>query len=168
MALRFAFAQSHVGEGRIGEHTVWHQPIARAAVRSRQIIPDDQKIVVGYMGKLRASGAFPESPDIGRRRLQPLVDANLAATVQLDASLLEPDPVGVWNSPRCDQDVAALDVLLTGCRAQGNADFLSGSAVHVEGLCREYKSNTFVTENPLNFIRDIRILPAQDLRARTL
>jgi hypothetical protein len=91
---------------------------------------------VGYVRKLRAAGAFSKGPDIGRGRLQPLIDANVATTVQLDASLLEPDPGGVRNAPRRDQDVAAFDALLAGGRAHDKADFLSGSAAHIDGLGR--------------------------------
>ena len=96
-----------------------------------------RKSSIGHVRELRAAGAFPERPDIGRGRLQPLIDANVAAIIQLDAGLLEPDPGGVGNAPRRDQDVAALDLLLAGGGAHGNADFLSGSAVHIEGLGRQ-------------------------------
>ena len=56
----------------------------------------------------------PMAQTSGARGLQPLVDANVAARVQLDAGLLEPDPGGVRHASRRDQDVAALDVLLAG------------------------------------------------------
>ena len=101
------------------------------------IVPDDPKVVVGYVRKLRAAGTFPDGPDIGRGRLQPLIDANVATIVQLDAGLLKSDPGGVRNAPRRDQDVAALDLLLTGGCAHGEADFLSGVAVHIDGLGRD-------------------------------
>src|SRR4029077_4162797 len=82
LALRFALAQSDASEWRLREHAVRNQPITRAALRTGQIVPDDAKIVDGYMRKLRAAGAFPNSPDIGRIRLQPLIDANVAASIQ--------------------------------------------------------------------------------------
>ena len=157
-----------MGEWRVREHAVRNQPIARAALPSGQIVPDDPKVVDGYVRELRAAGAFPDGPDIGRSRLQPLVDANVATTVQLNAGLLEPDPGGVRNAPRRDQDVAALDLLLAGGRAHGKADFLSGSAVHMEGLGRHQKLNAFVTENPLHLIRDVGILPAHQLRPSSM
>ena len=52
LALRFAFAQSHVGELRVREQAVWNLPIARAALPSSQIVPDDSKVVDRYMRKL--------------------------------------------------------------------------------------------------------------------
>jgi hypothetical protein len=155
LMLCFAFAQSDTGEWRVSEHAVRNQTITRAAVPSGQIGLDDPKVVDGDVRELRAAGAFPNGPDIGRGRLQPLIDANVATTLQLDAGLLEPDPGSVRNAPRGNQDVAALDLLLTGSRAQGNADFLTGSAVHIEGLGRHQKLDSFVTQNPLNFICDV-------------
>src|ERR1700756_667923 len=87
-------------------------------------------------------------------------------TIQLNAGLLKPDPGGVRNAPGRDQDVAALDLLLTGGCAHVKADFLSGSALQIEGLSRHQNLNTFVTENPLHFSRDVGILAAHQLRPR--
>src|SRR5215510_1113459 len=150
LALRFAFSQSHVRKWRVREHAVWNQPVARAALPAGQIVLNDLKVVGGYVRELWAAGAFPDGPHLGGARLQPLVNANVAATVQLNTGLLKPDPSGVGNAPRRDQNVAALDVLLTGGRAHDQADFLSGSAVHLEGVSRHQDLNTFITENPLD------------------
>jgi hypothetical protein len=68
------------------------------------------------------------------------------------------------SAPRRDQDVAALDLLLTGGRACDKVDCFSGSAVHVEGLGTDKKLNTFVTENPLQPLRDVGIFPGHELR----
>ena len=165
VALRIAFAQSDPGEGRVGEHAIGNQPIARAACRAGQIVPDDPEVVDGCVRELGAPGAFPHGPDVGRTRLQPLVDANIAPTVQLNAGLLEPEPGGVRRAPRRDQDVAALDLLLAGERAHDHADVLSGSTAHLEGLGRQEEVNTFLTEDPLHRIRDVGILAAHELRA---
>src|SRR5260370_24194845 len=127
LALLFALAQSDVSEGRIREHTVGAQPIARAAVAAGKIVPDDPKIVVGYVRKLRTAGTFAHGPDIGCRCLEPLIDANVAPAVQLDAALFERDPGGVGNTPRPDQDVAAPALLFAGRWADGKAAPLSRS-----------------------------------------
>ena len=79
------------------------------------------------MRELWATRAFPDDPDLGRAGLQPLVHPNLATIVQLNAGLLKSDPGGVWSAPRRDQDVAPLDLLLTGGRPHYKADVLSGS-----------------------------------------
>src|SRR5260221_9141104 len=52
LALRFDFAHSHAGEWRVREHAVWNQPIARAALRPGQIVPNDSKVVLGYVREL--------------------------------------------------------------------------------------------------------------------
>src|SRR5260221_6289315 len=137
LASRFDFAHSHTRERRVREHAVWNQPIARAARRSGQIVANDAKIVLGYVRELWAAGAFPDGPDLGRTRVQPLIDANIAAIVQRDTGLLKPDPGGVRNAPRRDQDVAALDRLLARGRAHSNADFLSRPALPEQGLGRQ-------------------------------
>ena len=137
MALRFALAQPDAGERRVGEHAVRNQPVPRGALPAGEIVPDDPKVVVGYMRELRAAATFAHGPDVGRGRFQPLVDANVTTAVQLDPGVLEPDPGGVWNAPRRDQNVAAIDLSLAGGRAHGEADLFSGSAVHIEGLGRQ-------------------------------
>src|SRR5271170_8302966 len=103
-----------MGERRVREHAIGDQPIAGRALAARKIVTNDPKVVFGYVGELRAAGAFADGPDLGRTRLQPLVDANKAAAVELDAGVLEPDPGGVWNASHRDQDVAARDASLAG------------------------------------------------------
>src|SRR6202167_3576567 len=165
LTFRLAFAQSHVRERRIREHAVGNQPIARAAPPSGQIVANEPKVVFGYVRELRAAGAFAERPDIPRTRLQPIVDADITATVQLDADLAEPDPGGVGNTPGRDEDVAAFDGLLAGVREYRNADPLAGLAIHPEELGRDDNSDSFVAENPPYLIRDVGILSAHELRA---
>src|SRR5215831_12024696 len=117
------------------------------------------------MRKLRATGAFSDSPDAGCSRLEPLVDTNVATVVYLDTGLLEPDPGRVRNAPCRNQDVSALDRLLSGGRPHDKADVLSGPAMHTEGLGLDKYLNTFVSENPLHLFRDIGIFPLHQLRS---
>src|SRR5262245_24736452 len=164
LAPRVAFGQSDAGEWRLREHAVRNQPIPRAALRPGQIVPDDPQVVARYVRELGTPSAFPDRPDPGGTRLEPLVDTNVAPTIQLDAGHLEPDPGGVRSAPRCDQDVAALDVSLAGGRAHDQADFVPGSAVHMEDLGLYEKEDAFVTENPLHLLRDVGILTTHELR----
>src|SRR6516225_11236692 len=164
LALRFALAQSDMSEGRVREHAVRNQAIARAAVAAGEIVPDDAKVILGCVRELRAAGAFADSPDIGGRRLQPLIDANVATSVQLDAGLFEPDAGGIGNASCRGQDIAAFDLLLTGWRTRGKADLLSGSALYIEGFGSHQNLNTFVTENSLHFVGDVGILTGHQLR----
>ena len=45
LPLRFALAQPDMGKGRVGEHAIGDQPIARGAVPPGQVVPDDARVV---------------------------------------------------------------------------------------------------------------------------
>ena len=107
-----AFVQADPRERRVREQAEGDEPVARGAIAPGQIVPDDAKVVEGDVGELRAAGALADRPDIGRARLQPVVDRDVAPRVQLDAGHLQPDPGGVGRASRRDQDVAAVDGLL--------------------------------------------------------
>ena len=91
VVLRLALGQPHMGQLRIGEHAVRHQAVARTAIPPGQIVLDDPKVVDGNVREVRAAGTFPDRPDIGCGRLQPLIDADVAASIQFDPSLVEAD-----------------------------------------------------------------------------
>jgi len=98
-------------ERRIGEHAIENQPISGAATSSCRIVADNSKIIFGYVGELRAAGAFTKRPYVRRSCLQSAIDANVAAPVEFDASLLQSDTGGVRNAPSCD---APLDAVTRG------------------------------------------------------
>jgi hypothetical protein len=74
-------------------------------VSSRQVVPDDPKVIGGNVGERRAAAAFTHRPDIGRGRLQPLIDTDVATVIQREAGVIEPDQVDVGDAPRRDQEV---------------------------------------------------------------
>jgi hypothetical protein len=115
------------------------------------------------MRKLRAAGALADRPGVGCRRLQPVVDADIAVRVQLDAGFLKPDPRGIGHAPRRGQNVAALDFLLTGGCAHGQADAAARSALDIEGLGLEEKLNPLFPQNSKHFIGNIGILAGHRL-----
>jgi hypothetical protein len=86
------------------------------------------------MRELRAAGAIPHRPNVGRGGLQPVVDANISTRVQRDAGLVEPDLLRVWHATRRNQNVAAFDVLLAGWRPYRHADVVSRASMDVAGL----------------------------------
>jgi hypothetical protein len=112
-ALCVDVAQPDPGELRVREHAVWNQPTARAARASGQVVPDDPEVVRRHVRELRTPRAFTDGPDMGCTGLQPLVDANEAVSVQLDAGPVEADVGGVRDASSRDQDVATLKRLLT-------------------------------------------------------
>ena len=153
-------AQSHPGERRVREHAVGHQATAGAALAAGEIVPDDPKIVVGDVRELRAAGAFPHGPDVGRARLQPPVDADVAARIQFDAGVGEADPGGVRRAARRHQDVAARDVSLAGGGVHDDVDVLAGPAVHTQRLGRRDNLDAVIAKNPLHLIGDVGVLAA--------
>jgi hypothetical protein len=163
LVLCLAFAQSDPSQWRLGEHAIGHQTAARAAVGTGQIVPGDPKIVDRDVSKLRAAGALADRPDIGRRRLQPVIDTDIAVCVQLDAGFLKPDAGGIGNAPCRGQDVAALDLLLARRRAHRQADAVARSALDSEGLRLEEKLNAFFSQNSVHFIDDVGILAGHQL-----
>src|SRR5437870_9736995 len=115
------------------------------------------------MREVRTPGAFPDRPDGRRRRLQPLVHAHVPASVQLDTGLLETDPGGVRRAAHRDDEVAALDPLLSHAGAHNDRHILSGSAQHTEGLRAHERLDPFVTENALHLLRNVAILLTEKL-----
>src|SRR5882724_13129587 len=111
-----ALAQTDVGQRRVREDAVGDQPTARTALAAGEIVPDDPEVVDGCVREVWGPGAFADGPDVGRARVQSLVDANVATGVQLDAGVLEADPRGVRRASSRDEDVAALDPSLPGGR----------------------------------------------------
>src|SRR6185369_6597095 len=98
LASRVAFAESDVGEGRVGEHAVGHQPTTGGPIASSEVVPDDPEVVRGYVRELWAPGTFADRPDVGGTRLQALIHPYVAALIQLDAGPLEPDVGGVGRA----------------------------------------------------------------------
>src|SRR5262245_17521649 len=116
------------------------------------------------MGKLRASGTFAERPHAGRGCLQPLVDANIAALIQGDTCLFEPDSGRVRNAPHRDENIAALDVALARSAVQREAQSLSRPAAHFGNVDIKKKFDSLADEDSLDFLGDVAILAAHELR----
>jgi hypothetical protein len=147
LAFRFAFAKPYASERGISEHAIWNQPIAGAAISSCEIVTYDSKIVFGYVRELWTAGAFPDGPYIWRTCLQSAIDANVTAPVQFNAGLLESNSGGIRNAPNRDQDVAAVNVLLTRGGAHGKRNLVSRSPTYLEQLALDKNLNTFAAEN---------------------
>src|SRR5262249_4677137 len=145
-------------------HAIGDEPIARRARSACQIVPDDPVIIFRHVRELRTPRAFADGPDVGCARLQSVVDANEAMSVQVDASLVEADVGGVRDASCRDQDVAALNLLFTGGRAHHERYLLSGSTVHTGDLGAYQEFNLLTGENPLQLIGDVGILAAHEPR----
>ncbi len=86
------------------------------------------------MGELWAAGRLANCPDVGRTRLQPVIDRDISAVVEHDTGEVEPDPVGVGGASGRDQEIASFDGQIAYRRAHLEAEGLSGSALHTKNL----------------------------------
>src|SRR4029077_3858851 len=140
-----------------------NQPVACDAISTCEIVTYDSKIVFGYVRELRTARTFPQRPHLRRTRLQPVVDANVVASVQFNAGLLKSNPGGVRNAPSRDQNVAAFDVLLAETRAHGKRDLVSRSPAYLQQLGFDKNFNTFIAENAQHLPRHVDVLASHDL-----
>src|SRR6516165_4093662 len=164
LAFRFAFAKPYASERGIGEHAIWNQPIAGAAISTCEVVTYDSKIVFRYVRELWTASAFPDGPHIWRACLQSAIDANVTAPVQFDAGLLQSNSGGIRNAASRDQDVASFNVLLTRGGTRAKRDIVSRSPANLEHLGPDKNLNTFASENAPHFLRDVDILASQELR----
>src|SRR6266403_4194069 len=79
LALGFAFAQANARERRVGEHAVRDEPITLGASPAAQIGRDDTEIVERDVGELWAAGGLANRQNIGRARLEPVIDRDISA-----------------------------------------------------------------------------------------
>ncbi len=61
------------------------------------------------MGELWAAGGLANRQDIGRARLEPVIDRDISAVVEHDTGDVEPDPVSVGGASGRDEEIAAVD-----------------------------------------------------------
>src|SRR5262249_54270688 len=96
-------------------------------------------------------------------RLQLAIHPNVTATVQFNAGFLKSDSSGVRNTSNRYQDVVAVDVLLTGGGAYDKGNLISRSPTYLEQLGLHEYLNAFVAEYAPHLLRDVHILPPQEL-----
>src|ERR1700756_4468579 len=116
------------------------------------------------MGELWAAGAFPQRPHVRRTRLQSAIDANVTASVQFNAGVLKSNSGSVRNAPSRDQDVAAIDALLTGRGARSKRDLVSRSPNYFKELGLDKNLNGLVAEDAPDLPRHVDILASHELR----
>src|SRR6516165_11536756 len=92
------FAQADPCERGFGEHAVGNEPVASRAIAARQIVLGDAEIVERHMGELWAACALANRPDVGRARLEPVVDRYTSAGIERDTGHVEPDPGGIGSA----------------------------------------------------------------------
>ncbi len=115
------------------------------------------------MGELWAAGRLANCPDVGRTRLQPVIDRDISAVVEHDTGEVEPDPIGVGGASGRDQEIAAFDGLIACQRPHLEADCVSGSALNTKNLNSKMHLYAVVAQHLQNCIRDVGIFPAGEL-----
>ena len=151
LAFRLAFAQSYAGQRGISEHAIWNQPIVGASISPCKIVTYNSKIVFGYVRELRTAGAFAQRPNIWRTCLQSAIDLNVTASVQFNPGSLKSNSSGIRNTPRRDQDVAAIDALITRRCAYCKRNLVSRSPAHLEQFGVDKHLNIFGAKNAPHF-----------------
>src|SRR5262249_51192315 len=96
---------------------------------------------------LRTASAFSHCPYLWGTRFEPAVDANVTATIQLNARLLKSNSGSIRNTPNRDQDVAAIDMLLSREGAQHNGNLVSRSTTYPKQFGLDKNLNTFAAQN---------------------
>jgi hypothetical protein len=129
-----------------------------------EIVAYDSKIVFGYVRELWAAGAFAQRPHIWRTHLQSAIDANVTASVQFNAGLPKSNSSGVRNAPDRDQDVAAIDALLTGRGAHSKRYLASRPPKYLKELGLDKNFNGLVAENAPHLPSHVDILASHELR----
>ena len=101
LGTRLFLAYSDPCKRRVDEHAIGRHPVFGRPVAALQIVADGAEIVERHMGELRRSRALADCPDVRGGRLQPIVDADIAAIRQLDACLFQPSLVyWAYGRPR--------------------------------------------------------------------
>src|SRR4029077_8101511 len=98
-------AHADVGQLRVGEQAVRDEPAAGSPIAAGEIVQDDATIVLADVRELRTAGAFARSPDVRGAGLKSVVNADVAARIQLDTCLDHIQPVRVGRSAGRHQDV---------------------------------------------------------------
>src|SRR5262249_12828167 len=127
--------------------------------------PNNAKIIDGYVREMRAPGTLADRPNIRRGRLQPLVDADIAASVRLDPGRVDTDPGRVGNPPRGDEKIARVYLPVAARRVQCDDDLVARAALHGARLRIQQKFNAFRAQNALDLVGNVGVLVAHDASA---
>src|SRR5262245_21366944 len=73
----------------IGEHAGRDQPLGRGPPPALQVVVNDEKVVDGYVSKMRAAGTFAHRPDVLASRQEVLVRFDVAVSIELHADLFQ-------------------------------------------------------------------------------
>src|SRR5262249_9060836 len=144
---------------------VGNQTVTRRTFASGEIVPDDPVIVEGHMRELRTAGAFTDRPNRGRRGLQALVDLDITALVQFNATHFKTNARRLRAAADSHQDVTTLQAPLPRRCPDGKRDLASGTPLHAQGIGLHNDVDAFFAEDPSDFVGNIAIFLTDNLQA---
>ena len=161
----FALAQPDVGQFGVGEQAVGNDAIARRAMSAVDVAQEDAEVVLAGVGEGRAAGTLARGPHVGRGGLQSLVDANVAARVELDPGLFQPNAIGVGSAAGGHEDVGAGDRFLRAAGADANVDGLARTAADFEHLGLQEDIDPFIAQQLFDRRGNIGVFAVEQLLA---
>src|SRR5262249_27226893 len=121
----FRFAQADMSQLWIGEENVRNDAAARRSAAAGKVVEHNAEVVLTSVRKVRAPGRFAGRPDVRRCRLQPVIDADVAARIDFDAGAIEMQSVGIRRSARRHENVGSFQRLLARARTDLKCDLLA-------------------------------------------
>src|SRR5204863_1488825 len=102
----------------------WNLPACRHVAATTEIVTEYPEIVKRDVRKLRAACNFAERPNTLGCCFQPLIDLNVSAICQFNASEFQSDICCVWSAARCDKQMTTLQRLFHTVLLNNNLDSL--------------------------------------------
>src|ERR1700744_2895908 len=97
-------------------------------VPSTEVVVNDPEIIHADMSKLGASCYLTDRPNARRRRLQSLVNFDIAAIGHLNAGQFQANVLCVGEPPRRNQQMSARESLLFSALLNDNGYRIAGSS----------------------------------------
>src|SRR6266446_4495767 len=91
----------------IGKENVRNDAAARRSAAAIKIVGHDAEVVLANVGEVRASRRLAGGPNVWRRRLQPVVDADVTTRIDFDTGSFEIDSIRVGRSAGSDENVGS-------------------------------------------------------------
>ena len=117
LCLGLDLVHADVGQLRIGEQAIGDEAAVRGTPATGEVVMDNAKIVEADVRELRTAGAIAHCPDIGSASLELLVDANVAARIQINGCFGQVQPIRVRRSAGRHEDVGGFESSLGNPRA---------------------------------------------------
>jgi hypothetical protein len=96
----------------IGEEYIRNDAAARRSAAALKIVEHDAEVVLASVGEVWASRRLAGGPDVWRRRLQPIVDADVATRIDFDTCPVEIESICVGRPASRHENVGSFECSL--------------------------------------------------------